>query len=145
MPHSFCAGLPDLGKFWRVLQWKTRVYFTDIWYILRPFGIFYGHLGNFRYGLPRCTTCFLSHKIEAGQREAIRGAKKFTGCWFNVFMLTLSYFPPAETFHRRKFAKVGKALLDTFFSQFLRHLRHASSKIRIHQLLESTILWRLSQ
>jgi hypothetical protein len=30
---------PNLGKFWRVLQYKMFVYFTDIWSILRPFGI----------------------------------------------------------------------------------------------------------
>jgi hypothetical protein len=33
-----------LGAFWRVLQWKMLVYFMDIWSILRPFDIFYGHL-----------------------------------------------------------------------------------------------------
>jgi hypothetical protein len=31
---------PNLGIFCRVLQWKTLVYFTDVWSILRPFGIF---------------------------------------------------------------------------------------------------------
>jgi hypothetical protein len=31
---------PDLGKFWRVLQWKMLVYFMAIWSILLPFGIF---------------------------------------------------------------------------------------------------------
>jgi hypothetical protein len=36
---------PDLGKFWRVLQWKMLVYFImTIWPILRPFGIFWGNL-----------------------------------------------------------------------------------------------------
>jgi hypothetical protein len=43
---------PNLGKFWRVLQWKMLVYFmaiwstyiTAIWYILWPFGVFYGFL-----------------------------------------------------------------------------------------------------
>jgi hypothetical protein len=42
------AGLPDvcfqtknpnLGKLWRVLQWKMLVYFMDTWSILRSFGI----------------------------------------------------------------------------------------------------------
>jgi hypothetical protein len=33
----------DLGKFWRVLQWKILVYFIAIWSILRPFGIFCGN------------------------------------------------------------------------------------------------------
>jgi hypothetical protein len=39
----------NLGKFWRVLQWKMLVYFVPfvfvaIWHILWPFGIYYGHL-----------------------------------------------------------------------------------------------------
>jgi hypothetical protein len=38
---------PNLGKFWRVLQWKMLVYFFTIWSILRPIGIFYGHLVYF--------------------------------------------------------------------------------------------------
>jgi hypothetical protein len=29
------------------LQWKMLVYFTAIWYILWPFGVFYGYLVNF--------------------------------------------------------------------------------------------------
>jgi hypothetical protein len=35
---------PNLDKFRRVLQWKMLVYVAYICYILRPFGIFYGHL-----------------------------------------------------------------------------------------------------
>jgi hypothetical protein len=38
---------PNLGKFWRVLQWKMLVYFMAIWYIFRTFGIFYGTLVYF--------------------------------------------------------------------------------------------------
>jgi hypothetical protein len=113
-------------------------------YILQTFDIFYGHLVYFMVIWETLGMAYLGAQ-RAFCRIKSKRANKFTGGWFTVFMLTLSYFPPAETFHRRKFAKVGKALLDTFFSQFLRHLRHASSKIRIHQLLESTILWRLSQ
>jgi hypothetical protein len=37
----------NLGKFWRVLQWKMFIYFTAIGNILRPLGIFYGHLVYF--------------------------------------------------------------------------------------------------
>jgi hypothetical protein len=33
---------PYLGKFWRVLQWKMLIHFMAIWYILFPFGMFYG-------------------------------------------------------------------------------------------------------
>jgi hypothetical protein len=33
--------------FCRVLQWKMLLYFMDIWPILMPIGIFYGHLVYF--------------------------------------------------------------------------------------------------
>jgi hypothetical protein len=35
---------PNLGKFWRVLQWKMFVYFMSIWSILWQLEIFNGHL-----------------------------------------------------------------------------------------------------
>jgi hypothetical protein len=35
---------PNLGKFWRALEWKMLVYFMVIWDTLRQFGLFYGHL-----------------------------------------------------------------------------------------------------
>jgi hypothetical protein len=44
---------PNLGKFWRVLQWKLMVYFMEnghfkvFCYILRTFGIVLGNLENF--------------------------------------------------------------------------------------------------
>jgi hypothetical protein len=52
----FQTKSPNLGKFWWVLQWKLFydhfVYFTDIWYILWPFGIFYGYVVYFsRFGV----------------------------------------------------------------------------------------------
>jgi hypothetical protein len=37
----------NLGKFWRDLQWKILVYFTALWSILLPFGIFCGHFEYF--------------------------------------------------------------------------------------------------
>jgi hypothetical protein len=40
---------PNLGKFWRVLQWKMLVYLLAIWSILRPFGIFCDHLVHFAF------------------------------------------------------------------------------------------------
>jgi hypothetical protein len=36
---------PNLGKFWRALDWNMLIFFMVIWNILRTFGIFYGHLG----------------------------------------------------------------------------------------------------
>jgi hypothetical protein len=38
---------PNLGKFWRFLQWKRLVYFLSIWSILLPLEIFYGNLVYF--------------------------------------------------------------------------------------------------
>jgi hypothetical protein len=74
------AGLPDgrypnLGKFWRALHWKLLVsFYGHFWYILRPFGIFYGHLVYFmaivsrlgmlnqeKSGNPGCRTPELFH------------------------------------------------------------------------------------
>jgi hypothetical protein len=53
LPDLYDSGLPDgkisdknpnLGKFCRVLQWKILVYVMDIWFILQPLGVIYGHL-----------------------------------------------------------------------------------------------------
>jgi hypothetical protein len=38
---------PNLGKFWRVLQWKILVDVMIIWSILLPMETFYGHLVDF--------------------------------------------------------------------------------------------------
>jgi hypothetical protein len=38
---------PNLGKFWRVLDWKMFIYFMDIWNILWTFGILYDRLVHF--------------------------------------------------------------------------------------------------
>jgi hypothetical protein len=43
----FQTKIPNLGKFWKVLQWKRLVYFMDIWSILLSFSIFYEHLVYF--------------------------------------------------------------------------------------------------
>jgi hypothetical protein len=42
----FIPKNPDLGRFWRALEWKMLVYFMTIWNILRPFVIIYGRLVN---------------------------------------------------------------------------------------------------
>jgi hypothetical protein len=49
---NFQSKNPNLGQFWRALEWKMLVYlfndhleyFTAIWYNLRPFGIICGRL-----------------------------------------------------------------------------------------------------
>jgi hypothetical protein len=38
---------PNLGKFWRALDWKKLIYFLAIWDILWRFGKFYDHLVHF--------------------------------------------------------------------------------------------------
>jgi hypothetical protein len=38
---------PNLGPFWRALDWKMLIYFMAIWNIWRTFGIFHGHLEYF--------------------------------------------------------------------------------------------------
>jgi hypothetical protein len=43
----FQTQTPNLGKFWKVLQWKILEYFMTIWSILRPFEISFGHLVYF--------------------------------------------------------------------------------------------------
>jgi hypothetical protein len=44
---DFQTKNPNLGKFWRVLQWKIVVYFMVIWSILLLFGLFYCYLVYF--------------------------------------------------------------------------------------------------
>jgi hypothetical protein len=38
---------PNLGKFWRALDWKMFQYCLTIWNILWIFGMFYDHLVHF--------------------------------------------------------------------------------------------------
>jgi hypothetical protein len=40
----FQTEKPNPGKFWKALEWKRLVYCIATWSIIRPFGIFYGHL-----------------------------------------------------------------------------------------------------
>jgi hypothetical protein len=40
----FQTKKPNLGTFWRALEWKMFLYFVIIWNILWPFGIIYGSL-----------------------------------------------------------------------------------------------------
>jgi hypothetical protein len=47
--HYFSAKNPNLGKFWRALDWKILTYFMVIWNILQTFGIFYDHLVHFMF------------------------------------------------------------------------------------------------
>jgi hypothetical protein len=46
---SFQTKNPNLGKFWRALDWKIFIYFKAIWNILQTFGLFYDHLVHFAF------------------------------------------------------------------------------------------------
>jgi hypothetical protein len=57
---SFRTKNPNLGKFWRVLQWKILVYFMAIWSTFQPFDIFHGlwvYFPPFWYILPVLVCC----------------------------------------------------------------------------------------
>jgi hypothetical protein len=43
----FLTQNPNLGKFWRGLDWKMLIYFLTIWNILPTFGVFYDPLVHF--------------------------------------------------------------------------------------------------
>jgi hypothetical protein len=81
----FQTNNSNLGKFFRVLQWKMLVYFMSIWSILWSFGLFYGHLvyllaiwyvlwlsGMFSTVLVRCTNKNLATLIGKTTKENTR-------------------------------------------------------------------------
>jgi hypothetical protein len=43
----FQNKIPNLGKFWKALVWKTLLYFMAVWNISRTFVTFYDHLEHF--------------------------------------------------------------------------------------------------
>jgi hypothetical protein len=80
---------PNLGKFWRVLQWKILVYFVTNRSILRPLEIFYGHLVYFVviwYIFPRFGI-FVPRKIWQPGTFSGEPFKSFTGVVFVVASL----------------------------------------------------------
>jgi hypothetical protein len=57
---SFQTKNPNLGKYWRALDWKMLIYFMAIWNILQTFGIFYDqlvHFGFIWYIFPVLVSC----------------------------------------------------------------------------------------
>jgi hypothetical protein len=44
---SFQTKNPNLGKFWRTLDWKMLIYLGPFGIFYRHFGIFYDHLVHF--------------------------------------------------------------------------------------------------
>jgi hypothetical protein len=71
---------PNLGKFWRVLQWKILVYFMAIWSILRIFDIFYGHLVYFPPSWQTFSRFGLLHKEKSGNPDANAESRFFIKC-----------------------------------------------------------------
>jgi hypothetical protein len=43
----FQTKSPNLGKFWRALEWEMLVYFMTIWNILWTFGMLHDHMVRF--------------------------------------------------------------------------------------------------
>jgi hypothetical protein len=43
----FLTKNPNLGKFWKAVDWKILIHFMTIWNILPTFGIFYDHSVHF--------------------------------------------------------------------------------------------------
>jgi hypothetical protein len=59
-----------LGKFLRDLQRKMLVYFIAIWSILRPFGIYCGHLVHFKVSLVYFSRFGMLHQEKSGNPAA---------------------------------------------------------------------------
>jgi hypothetical protein len=57
---------PNLGKFWRELDWKMFIYFMAIWNILWRFGIFYDHLVHFGFIGYIFTGCGIMYQEKSG-------------------------------------------------------------------------------
>jgi hypothetical protein len=68
---SFLAKNPNLGKFWRALDWKMLIYFMAIWNILQTFGIFYDHLVHFVFILCSFGTFGIIHQEKSGNPGAL--------------------------------------------------------------------------
>jgi hypothetical protein len=66
---GFKTQNPNLGKFWRALEWKMLVYVMVIWNILRSVGIFYGHLGIFSLVLVYCLKKNLANLVVSQKKS----------------------------------------------------------------------------
>jgi hypothetical protein len=92
---------PNLGKFWKVLQWKMyigifygrSVYFTAKWYILWPFGTFCGHLVYFFPVLVCCTEKIWQPCLEQLLRE---NANLSESCCMPLTFISLENFWSAK-------------------------------------------------
>jgi hypothetical protein len=84
----------NLGKFWRVLQWKMLPYFMDIWSILRPFDTFlmafcvFG--GNLVYFPPILVNC--TEKNLATLRRPMDSAPNYCSALIDPFCFLCKAF-----------------------------------------------------
>jgi hypothetical protein len=78
---------PNLGKFWRALDWKMLICFIPIWNILGTLGIFYDHLLQFVFIRYIISGFGIMHQEKSGNpaRQAIVREKKLAR--FFHFML----------------------------------------------------------
>jgi hypothetical protein len=92
---------PTLGKFWRVLQRKILAYFINIWSLLRPLEIFYGHLVYFvviRYIFPRFGILYQEKSGNPGRKsDPAKSTRRFfektrNTCFQVVFFLGVFKF-----------------------------------------------------
>jgi hypothetical protein len=57
---------PNLGKFWRALDWKMLISFLAIWNILWSFGMFWDHLVQFVFMLYIFSGVGIMHQEKSG-------------------------------------------------------------------------------
>jgi hypothetical protein len=72
--YIFKTKKSNLGKFCRVLQWKTLVFFMPIWSILWPFGNICGHFGVFHGNLVYFPRFGMLYKEKSGNHGADRNS-----------------------------------------------------------------------
>jgi hypothetical protein len=101
---------PNLGKFWRALDWKMLIYFMPIRNSLQTFGIFYNHLAllcSFGTFLPVLVSCIKKNLATLN----LRGPPKsiaiflFAHHWplrFHVRIDMTIYFQTQQQHHQRQ-------------------------------------------
>jgi hypothetical protein len=84
---------PNLGKFWRVLQWKMLVCFITVWNILRPFGRFHGHLVDFMVTWYILSSFGKLYQQKSGNPALIAKLRRFTLPWqiASIALLSLGW------------------------------------------------------
>jgi hypothetical protein len=92
---------PNLGKFWKALDWKMLIYFMPILNILPTFGIFYNHSAHFAFiwhispvlvscakknlaTLPQIPNGVLSTSANFADGVTNRGTDRFCGRYLNT-------------------------------------------------------------